>query len=100
MGNALGTDEKFDGLAALREPQGWSCPKCGKVYAPWVWECHGCNSGIPAYQPGNTDYPFPGSDPTTNPPGIGEQIPLPYEVMISGSLPVDLGTFQVVGMVG
>lgn len=22
--------------------QGWVCPKCGKVYAPWVSECSRC----------------------------------------------------------
>lgn len=19
--------------------QGWQCPVCGRVFAPWVWEC-------------------------------------------------------------
>jgi len=23
--------------------KGWECPKCGKVYAPFVQECAGCN---------------------------------------------------------
>lgn len=23
--------------------QGWLCPKCSKVYAPWVKECGSCN---------------------------------------------------------
>lgn len=23
---------------------GWICPKCGHVYAPFVSECHVCNS--------------------------------------------------------
>lgn len=22
--------------------KGWECPKCGKVYAPWVRECNKC----------------------------------------------------------
>lgn len=24
--------------------EGWQCPKCGKVFAPWVWECSYCNT--------------------------------------------------------
>lgn len=23
--------------------QGWICPKCGRVYAPWVPSCDTCN---------------------------------------------------------
>ena len=23
-------------------PQGWACPKCGRVWAPYVAECHHC----------------------------------------------------------
>jgi len=23
---------------------GWECPKCGKVYAPWVRECSNCGN--------------------------------------------------------
>ena len=23
-------------------PVGWSCPRCGHSYAPWVPECHHC----------------------------------------------------------
>lgn len=22
--------------------QGWECPKCGRVYAPWVMQCGHC----------------------------------------------------------
>ena len=25
---------------------GWCCPKCGRVYAPCVWECMPCNLQI------------------------------------------------------
>ena len=24
--------------------QGWECPKCGRVYAPWVGQCTMCNN--------------------------------------------------------
>lgn len=26
--------------------EGWVCPKCGRVYANWVWECKACNDKI------------------------------------------------------
>lgn len=29
-----------------KPPQGWVCPKCGRVYAPFVAECHSCNQAI------------------------------------------------------
>lgn len=22
--------------------EGWKCPTCGSVYAPWVWKCSSC----------------------------------------------------------
>lgn len=66
---------------SLNASKGWQCPTCGKIYAPWVSECHGCSSGVPAYQPGNTDWPFPWSDPTTNPSGTGDPIPSPFTIM-------------------
>lgn len=25
---------------------GWICPKCGRVYAPYVFECTHCNKEI------------------------------------------------------
>jgi uncharacterized OB-fold protein len=31
------------GNYTLPSPQGWECPKCHRVYAPWVAECHDCN---------------------------------------------------------
>lgn len=24
--------------------QGWECPKCGRVYAPWMDQCTTCNN--------------------------------------------------------
>lgn len=29
----------------MSNQQGWVCPKCGNVYAPWVKECCNCNGG-------------------------------------------------------
>lgn len=26
--------------------QGWECPKCGSVYAPFMMECSRCNNKI------------------------------------------------------
>lgn len=26
-------------LPNIAMPQGWQCPVCGTVYAPWVWRC-------------------------------------------------------------
>lgn len=37
-------------------PQGWTCPKCGRVYAPFISECYACNQAA-TY-----------SVPTTTPP--------------------------------
>ena len=28
------------------EDKGWSCPKCGRVFAPFVQCCNPCNSAI------------------------------------------------------
>lgn len=25
-------------------PNGWGCPNCGSIYAPWISECLNCNS--------------------------------------------------------
>ena len=25
-------------------PVGWVCPKCGRVHAPFVWDCDYCNN--------------------------------------------------------
>ena len=26
--------------------QGWSCPRCGKVFAPFIPECKSCNEQV------------------------------------------------------
>ena len=28
--------------------QGWQCPVCGRVYAPWVSQCFYCGEGTPS----------------------------------------------------
>lgn len=28
--------------SAVRPRQGWECPRCHAVYAPWVIQCKGC----------------------------------------------------------
>lgn len=30
-------------FAPMNAPSGWVCPKCTKVYAPFVTECWSCN---------------------------------------------------------
>lgn len=38
--------------------QGWLCPRCGKILAPWVKECD-CSAGIVyPYQPYIPYYPY------------------------------------------
>lgn len=32
---------KFMQMGAM---QGWQCPQCGRIYAPFVQECYHCNS--------------------------------------------------------
>ena len=31
----------------LTSQKGWECPKCGRIYAPYVPECHICNHDKP-----------------------------------------------------
>ena len=31
------------------ETRGWICPKCGRVYAPWVDKCQYCGSSTITY---------------------------------------------------
>lgn len=47
---------------------GWTCPKCGAVYAPVVVECHRCNAAtLTVHETGATDDRKP------------YEIPLPYQ---------------------
>jgi len=37
---------------------GWTCPKCGACYAPFIAECHRCNSPSPIQSStGTTAFP-------------------------------------------
>jgi uncharacterized OB-fold protein len=27
----------------VKPRRGWECPKCGRVYAPWVFACQNCS---------------------------------------------------------
>jgi len=31
--------------------EGWVCPKCGRVYAPWVEKCQYCGGNTITYTP-------------------------------------------------
>lgn len=49
--------------------EGWKCPQCGKIYAPWVPSCEACipvpaTTVIPPYIPSETQTP-------TSPPWYG-----------------------------
>jgi len=36
--------------------QGWECPKCGQVYAPWMAKCQSC-SGVVSITVGGVNTP-------------------------------------------
>ena len=36
-----------DMLEINMNQKGWECPKCGRIYAPYVPECHICNHDKP-----------------------------------------------------
>lgn len=42
--------------------QGWECPKCGRVYAPFMPACTHCVT--PAINASDTNREVPGSNPT------------------------------------
>lgn len=53
----------------MSAPSGWTCPKCGRVWAPSVIECGACNKGLAQ----SREYiealkAVPQPDATTNPP--------------------------------
>ena len=50
----VGTACKLSGIPPLRGPldaprpqQGWACPKCGSVWAPFMPGCTTCNNSTP-----------------------------------------------------
>jgi len=55
--------------------QGWVCPNCGNVYAPWMPECTKCNAG---YSPATTGGSFPIGPADIDPDG--NPLPEPPEV--------------------
>ncbi len=64
--------------------QGWQCPECKTIYSPSVMLCPCC--AVVKFVPGNTDWPYPGSDPATNPPDTGDPIlPAPYTVIFDSA---------------
>ncbi len=38
------------------ETKGWICPKCGRVYAPWVDKCQYCGNSTITYTPPTCPY--------------------------------------------
>jgi hypothetical protein len=58
----------------MSEPQGWICPRCNRVNAPWVSKCD-CYPGsvqetiqIPTLEPFRFDQPSTVGDPIPPPP--------------------------------
>ena len=44
----------FDNKGSIRSSQsGWICPKCGRIWAPWIQECVLCN--LPAKKQNEKD---------------------------------------------
>jgi hypothetical protein len=43
---------------------GWTCPKCGACYAPFIGECHRCNSPNTTQIATGTGVPFPCTHPS------------------------------------
>lgn len=61
---------------------GWICPKCGNVYAPWVAECDNCNKKKQTVAPtwfndtnSTTTTAPPGSSTTYNPYNLVQKVP-------------------------
>lgn len=38
------------------ETKGWICPKCGRVYAPWIDKCQYCGGSTITYTPPTCPY--------------------------------------------
>jgi hypothetical protein len=60
--------------------EGWVCPKCGRVFAPWVSECKYCGPGMIPLT--GFSYPEPPPWPIPHPPSTGDPLPPPqyYEI--------------------
>ena len=43
--------------------QGWECPKCGAVLAPWVQECPHCVKGTITIKPAPAETGAPQPEP-------------------------------------
>ena len=41
-------------------PQAWICPRCNRVWAPWIDGCPRCNDNHSPATPGNVPPPVPG----------------------------------------
>lgn len=80
----------------MSEQTGWICPKCGRVYAPWVKECEACNpvkvaptpepwtQPYPRYPyPWTTPYPYPEVPPTIT---YFTYSPLTYSSLTGGNI--------------
>lgn len=53
----------FENFTIVSPPrQGWSCPKCNRVYSPDVQECVKCNSNILTFPPLHKVYSSPNLD--------------------------------------
>ena len=54
---------------------GWICPKCGNVYAPWVCECDNCNQKKQGVNNSTSTTAPPGSSTTYNSYDLGHEGP-------------------------
>ena len=48
------------------ETKGWICPKCGRVYAPWVDKCQYCGGSTITYTSPTCPYQWWCTHPYTN----------------------------------
>ena len=73
-----GSSNTYDWRAQSFPQQGWECPRCGKINAPWISQCN-CprNNWTISWSAGNTtgnpppDNPPPDNPPPDNPPPGG-----------------------------
>ena len=57
--------------------EGWKCPQCGRVFAPWVQECPYCSGQYVGSDPSRTD------DPILREPTTGDPLPNVHPKIIS-----------------